>query len=43
MVAIFMLATLPVGRWGGLDYFVWNCGGKQLAKLFGFYSEENDD
>jgi len=43
MVAIFMLATLPVGRWGGLDYFVWNCGGKQIAKAFGFYSEENED
>ncbi len=43
MVAIFMLATLPVGRWGGLDYFVWNLIGKPVYKMFGFYSEENDD
>lgn len=40
MVAIFMLATLPVGRWGGLDYFVWNLVGKHVCKWFGFYSEE---
>lgn len=43
MVAIFMLATLPVGRWGGLDFFVWNLGGKQICKMFGFYADENDD
>ncbi|MDO4550966.1 MAG: DoxX family protein [Planctomycetia bacterium] len=34
MVSIFMLATLPVGRWGGLDFFLWNCFGKPLAKAF---------
>lgn len=43
MVAIFMLATLPVGRWGGLDFFVWNFVGKPVCKTFGFYAEENDD
>ena len=43
MVAIFMLATLPVGRWGGLDYFVWNFVGKPVCKTFGFYAEENND
>lgn len=43
MVAIFMLATLPVGRWGGLDYFVWNFVGKPVCKMFGFYAEENED
>ncbi|MBP3693440.1 MAG: DoxX family protein [Thermoguttaceae bacterium] len=43
MVAIFMLATLPVGRWGGLDYFVWNFVGKPVCKTFGFYAEENED
>lgn len=36
MVAIFTLATMPVGRWAGLDYFVWNWFGKPVLKLFGF-------
>ncbi|MDO4573685.1 MAG: hypothetical protein Q4D98_00560 [Planctomycetia bacterium] len=41
MVAIFMLATLPVGRWGGLDYFVWNGFGKPVMTYLGWYVEEN--
>jgi uncharacterized membrane protein YphA (DoxX/SURF4 family) len=24
MVAMFLLATTPVGRWGGLDFFIHN-------------------
>ncbi|MDO5113202.1 MAG: hypothetical protein Q4E67_02395 [Planctomycetia bacterium] len=41
MVAIFMLATLPVGRWGGLDFFVWNWIGKPLFRYLGWYIEED--
>ena len=39
MIGCIMLATMPAGRWGGLDFFIWNCGGKQIAKRFGW----NDD
>lgn len=35
MIALIMLAAMPAGRWAGLDYFLWNCGGKQLVKKFG--------
>ncbi|MDO4570837.1 MAG: DoxX family membrane protein [Planctomycetia bacterium] len=40
MVAIFMLATLPVGRWGGLDFFVWHWLGKPIFTSLGWYVEE---
>lgn len=40
MVAIFMLATLPVGRWGGLDFFIWTCVGKPLLQTFKLIPEE---
>ncbi|MHB8902005.1 MAG: hypothetical protein ACYC6Y_24880 [Thermoguttaceae bacterium] len=34
MVAIFMLAALPVGRWAGLDYFLYQWIGRPLeAKI----------
>ncbi|MBR5709856.1 MAG: hypothetical protein IKX40_03790 [Thermoguttaceae bacterium] len=36
MIAMIALATLPVGRWGGLDWFVWNWFGKPILKAFGF-------
>jgi hypothetical protein len=32
MVAMFALAALPVGRWGGLDFFVHNLF---VRRLFG--------
>ncbi|MGL4594054.1 MAG: hypothetical protein ACRCUY_04915 [Thermoguttaceae bacterium] len=36
LVALLMLASMPAGRWGGLDYFLWNCfGGKKLANKVG--------
>ena len=36
MIAMLALATLPVGRWGGLDWFVWNWFGKPILNKFGF-------
>ena len=34
LLALLMLAMVPAGRWGGLDYFLWNYGGKQITGLF---------
>jgi uncharacterized membrane protein YphA (DoxX/SURF4 family) len=31
LVALLFLATIPAGRWAGLDYFLWHCGGKQIS------------
>lgn len=36
LIACLVLASLPAGRWGGLDFFLWNCGGKKIAKAYGF-------
>ncbi|MBN2022681.1 MAG: hypothetical protein JW809_07785 [Pirellulales bacterium] len=35
MVAIFMLACLPVGRWGGLDFFVYRWFGRPVLRWLG--------
>ena len=35
MVAIFALATLPVGRWGGLDYFLYHWIGRPFQRYLG--------
>jgi uncharacterized membrane protein YphA (DoxX/SURF4 family) len=34
LLALLVLALVPAGRWGGLDYFLWHYGGKQIAGLF---------
>ncbi|MEA3227253.1 MAG: hypothetical protein U9Q07_14990 [Planctomycetota bacterium] len=34
MVALLALATLPVGRWGGLDYFLYHWLGRPIQKYF---------
>jgi uncharacterized membrane protein YphA (DoxX/SURF4 family) len=34
LLALLVLAAIPSGRWGGLDYFLWNYGGKQIVGLF---------
>ncbi|MCL2745010.1 MAG: hypothetical protein FWE67_14295 [Planctomycetaceae bacterium] len=34
LIAMLFLASVPAGRWGGLDYFLWNCGGKQFVAKF---------
>jgi len=39
LVAMLLLASLPAGRWGGLDYFLWHCGGKKIAAKFGLNDE----
>jgi len=35
MVAIFALVALPVGRWGGLDYFLYHWIGRPLEDRYG--------
>jgi uncharacterized membrane protein YphA (DoxX/SURF4 family) len=35
LIAMLFLASIPAGRWGGLDYFLWHCGGKKIAAKFG--------
>lgn len=32
LVALLVIVSLPVGRWGGLDYFLWNWIGKKYCK-----------
>jgi hypothetical protein len=34
LLAMLVLMSVPSGRWGGLDYFLWNYGGKQICGLF---------
>jgi uncharacterized membrane protein YphA (DoxX/SURF4 family) len=34
LLAMLFLASIPAGRWAGLDYFLWHYGGKQIAKKF---------
>ncbi|MDR3198788.1 MAG: hypothetical protein LBU34_13050, partial [Planctomycetaceae bacterium] len=34
LLAMLFLASIPAGRWAGLDYFLWHYGGKQLVKKF---------
>ena len=34
MMALLVLATLPVGRWGGLDYFLYHWLGRPIRKYF---------
>ena len=36
LLALLVLAVFPSGRWAGLDWFLWNFGGKQIVKLYGF-------
>ena len=35
MIACLVIAALPAGRWGGLDYYLWNkLGGKKLWEKY---------
>lgn len=34
LLALLVLVCIPSGRWGGLDYFLWNYGGKQIIGVF---------
>jgi uncharacterized membrane protein YphA (DoxX/SURF4 family) len=43
MVAMFALATIPVGRWAGLDYFLYHLGGKKLAVKYGLEDPEPEE
>lgn len=35
LIAMLMLAVIPSGRWAGLDYFLWNFGGKKICVKLG--------
>jgi uncharacterized membrane protein YphA (DoxX/SURF4 family) len=35
LIAMLFLASIPAGRWGGLDYFLWHFGGKKLFLKLG--------
>jgi uncharacterized membrane protein YphA (DoxX/SURF4 family) len=44
LLAMLFLATIPAGRWGGLDYFLWNCGGKQIVWVVCYpFTEHQED
>ena len=38
LVCLF-LASIPAGRWGGLDWFVWNFFGKYVYNYYGIQSD----
>ena len=42
LLALLVLMAVPSGRWGGLDYFLWHYGGKQIVG-FCFRSKEDKD
>lgn len=42
MVAIFMLAALPVGRWAGLDHFLYHWIGRPIEARIPFLRKLND-
>ncbi len=35
LIGCLLLASIPAGRWGGLDFFLWNFGGKQVCAKLG--------
>lgn len=39
LIVCLLLASIPAGRWGGLDWFVWNCFGKYVYKYYGIESD----
>ena len=42
MVACLLLASVPVGRWGGLDFFLYHLGGKKIAIACGLENNEHN-
>ncbi len=36
LLILLLFAAIPTGRWGGLDWFLWNFGGKQIMKWYGW-------
>ena len=34
LLALLVIASVPAGRWCGLDFFLWHYGGKQIVGLF---------
>jgi uncharacterized membrane protein YphA (DoxX/SURF4 family) len=43
MIAMILLATTAVGRWGGLDYFVYRWLGRPILEKLGFVTKEEDE
>ncbi len=39
LIVLLFIASIPAGRWGGLDWFVWNMVGKNIYRYYGI---END-
>jgi len=42
LLALLVVAAVPAGRWGGLDFFLWHYGGKQIFGFFCFWSKKDD-
>ena len=42
MIAMIFLATTAVGRWGGLDYFVYRWLGRPVLERFGFVEKQDE-
>lgn len=40
LLILLFLAIIPSGRWGGLDWFVWNLFGKNVCKWYGLDAEQ---
>ncbi len=43
MIACLLLASVPAGRWGGLDFFLYHLGGKQIAQAYGLEKKDESD
>ena len=39
LLILLLIAALPAGRWGGLDWFLWNLVGKNLYRWYGIESD----
>ena len=37
MLALVLVATVPAGRWGGVDYFLYRIFGRRIA---GYFSQQ---
>jgi len=42
LLALLVIAAVPAGRWGGLDFFLWHYGGKQIVGFLCFWLKKDD-
>lgn len=40
LLILLVLTVVPAGRWGGLDWFLWNLFGKNVCKWYGVEESE---